>query len=135
MKDCFRRQGGLTLVEVVMSVVLIAIAFPALSQLFTGIVVTAQRPAFITTANYLCVGEAETLLGDHRSRDTVNFGYRNLTAAKYPDQAITGYTGYSRQIRITEAAGGIYKDISVTILAPMNVRASLVLQLWNYTQP
>ncbi|MDK9699043.1 MAG: pectate lyase [bacterium] len=128
-------SAGVSLLETVLAMVIMAIAFPALSNLFAGLTVTSQRPAYITTAEMLCVSEAEVLVADHRSRDSVNYGYNNLLNARYPDLAIPGYTNYSRQIRIVESSGNTVKTATVTIIGPFNVRAAIVVRFYRYTQP
>lgn len=96
-------QRGITMIELMLAMLLLAIALVGLAASFPLAMVGVATGGFQTTATLLaqqCIDIAKSIASESN-------GYTTLPAtlpASCPDGAVTGYAGFSRTVTITPAA-------------------------------
>ncbi len=108
MKQCFQKRSGFTLIEVVIAVVVLALAVPPVLNLMDS--ASAGRVNAINTTRATCLSTAvlETVLADLTSTDS-SLGFDALAdSAAYLDEPTTGL--YARLAPIMAS----YTDVGLT---------------------
>lgn len=115
-----RDQKGLSLIEAVLAVMIVAVGFLGMLPLMTSATANTLSSNYIMTCTFLGDEQVETIIADKRFR-----GYDYVVNANYPAQQMTGdFSEYRRTVSITEVnrtdlstpqAGSGYKLINVTV--------------------
>ena len=108
---------GFTLIETIMSIVIIGIAFLGLVAVFTGVFTNAVRDEVMTVSTMLAKGEMERVMRldfsdvDDENRDSpANFG--------------GDFTNYSWQVRVDAVPTSIATDPSMTNYKQVEARVT-----------
>ncbi|MBT8117479.1 MAG: type II secretion system GspH family protein [Gammaproteobacteria bacterium] len=129
-----REQRGFTLLELVMVIVLVALAsIPILGQ-FSQASGTLLTDEIIQTAAQLAQERAEGLLADRR-----NTGYAAVPTGTVNDVLGGAWSSYSRTVTVTSppggsgcAAGATCKEVVVSVDHSGRTRAEVTLMLVSY---
>lgn len=112
-------RSGVTLVEAIVAVVILAAAVPATLWAIRDASVQRVAPLQASKARWLLTEKLEDIIAD---RHATGRGYGYLVAANYPAEAsITGYPGFTRTTSIAEtgadlaSAGTGYKRVTVRV--------------------
>ena len=127
-------QQGFTLLELVMVIMLVALAsIPVLGQ-FSQAAGTLLTDEIIQTAAQLAQERAEGLLADRR-----NAGYAAVPTGTVNDVLGGAYSSYSRTVTVTSppggsgcAAGATCKEVVVSVDHSGRTRAAVTLMLVSY---
>lgn len=117
---CRSSHTGFTLIEVIIAVVVMAIAIPPVFWALRDTNVRRVNPINISRARWLVNEKIEDVLADARSTTR---GYSYLTNANYPSESpVAGFTGFSRSVAVSESGASLvagsgtgYKTIAVTV--------------------
>lgn len=114
-----RIHPGFTLIEAIIAIVVLAVAVPPMLWSIQESQVSRVAPILVSRARWLATEKLEDIVADRHS-STRGYGY--VIDANYPAEvAVTGMTGFSRSVAITEtgaalASGGTgYKLVTVTV--------------------
>jgi len=119
-------QGGYSMVELIMVIVFIGVAFVATIGMMTGSMQKSAQSETLTQAIFLAEQKMEAIRGDKNS-----LGYQYLIDENYPvEQEIDGYPGFTRTVTILDF--GSYKEIKVTVTHPGFKPVTLITQMTNY---
>jgi prepilin-type N-terminal cleavage/methylation domain-containing protein len=129
-----REQQGFTLLELVMVIMLVALAsIPILGQ-FSQAAGTLLTDEIIQTAAQLAQERAEGLLADRR-----NTGYAAVPTGTVNDVLGGAYSSYNRTVTVTSppvgsgcAAGATCKEVVVKVDHSGRTRAAVTLMLVSY---
>lgn len=119
-------QRGYTLIELVMTLMLLGIGVPTLITVGNQCLQGLHQGAYVTTASSLAQEKLEKILSD---RDAANRGYSYIIAGNYPaENPVSGFTGFSRAV--TVAADSTYdsitfRNVSVTVTCPDGTTCTL----------
>lgn len=130
LRRFLKDRAGFTLVEVVVIIVVLAIAIPALMQLSAFVLEKGDKSAVISTAMLLVQDKMEEILTD--KRDTTK-GYDWVIASgAYPTETLAN--GYIRRVTITtNTRNGVnYAHVRVTIEHETIPDIELVTWLTDY---
>ena len=98
-----RKSTGFTLVEVIMCMIVMAVALPPLLNVFAEGASEAIAPLQVARANWLSIEKVEDVLAD---RFSTTRGWSYLINSNYPTETnATGFTNYTRSVTITEVSG------------------------------
>ena len=118
-KRRLRAARGLTLMEVVAAIVLVGIAAPPLLIAVRDATVRRASGQQMIVARWLVNEKMEDILAD---RHSTTRGYAYVVNANYAAESpVTGFTGYSRSVSVTETAANLssagtgYKTVVVTV--------------------
>lgn len=128
------RQSGFTLIELVLVIVIVALAaIPLLGQ-FSQVAGSTLLDEEIQTAAQLAQGRAEDILELRR-----NQGYTAVVTGTTTDTLTGSYTAYTRTVTVTEPpagggcpAGATCKGVVVDVSRGLASRAQVSLVLVNY---
>ena len=119
MKNQRRVHPGFTLIEAIIAIVILGVAVPPMLWSIQDSQVSRVAPILVSRARWLATEKLEDIVADRHS-STRGYGY--VVDASYPaEAAVTGMTGFSRSVSITEtgaamASGGTgYKLVTVTV--------------------
>lgn len=119
-------QRGFTLIELVMTLMLLAIGVPALITLGNQCLQNLHQGAYNTTATALCQEKLERILNDV---DNSSRGTAYVVSGNYPAEAsIAGFSGYSRSVTIDPDStfnSITFRNVKVTTTAPDGTTISL----------
>ena len=125
-KKCLCGETGLTMVELIITVIFIGIALTALLSSFSTSVVKSTDSETLTLAVELAEAKLEQIESDKSGR-----GYPYLVNENYPEETDPdGYEGYTRSVNIVEYQD--YKEITVTVTHPDMQTVSISTILANY---
>ena len=121
-----RTQRGFTLVELVMTLMLLVIGVPALITLGNQCLQNLHQGAFVTTASALSQEKLEHILADVACDSR---GPAYIIAGNYPaENPVTGFPGYTRSVTIAADStfnGIVFRNVQVTTTAPDGTASSL----------
>ena len=128
------RQQGFTLLELIMVIVIVALAaVPILGQ-FTRVSSSMLVDEEIQTAAQLAQERAEGVLADRRS-----LGYASIPTGTSIDSLAGNYAGYTRTLSVNEppsgsgcATGASCKEVIVTVDRGASTRAEVTFLLVSY---
>lgn len=113
------RSAGFTLTEVVLIIVIAAVAVLPLSMLFANASIRSGDARNATVAAQLAQAKLEEIAADKSSSLR---GYSFLIAANYPvENPVTAFPGYSRSVSIAPDStydGVTFRTVSVTVSCP-----------------
>lgn len=115
-----RRIGGFTLIEVIIAVVVLAIAIPPVFWALRDANVKRVDPINLSRARWLVNEKIEDVLADARSTTR---GYSYLVSGNYASESpVSGFSGFSRSVVISESGASLvsgsgtgYKTVAVTV--------------------
>ncbi len=111
------KEKGFTLIEVILVIVIMAIAIPSLIM---GVSFMTQRQVNAlgtTTAADLAQERLERIMADKRNPLV---GFSNLTNARYPAETpVAGFTQYNRSVNIICVTAA---DLSTSVACPTDYR-------------
>ncbi len=103
-----RSQKGFSVIEVILVVLIIAVAVPPILSMFSQNLTSSVEAEFYTKAAYYCEEKLEQILADKRaSKSGKGYDYI-LQANRYPDD--NPETVYTRTVTI-DTAGHVYESI------------------------
>ncbi|HYQ95621.1 MAG TPA: prepilin-type N-terminal cleavage/methylation domain-containing protein [Candidatus Eisenbacteria bacterium] len=109
-------QGGFTLIEIVMIIVIAAIAILPLSMLFANSSIHSSDARNATIAAQLAQAKMEELTADKNSPAR---GFSYLVAANYPAETpVPAFSGYNRSVSFAPDStydGVTFRTVSVTV--------------------
>jgi len=115
---------GFTLMELVMTIVFTAIAFPGILSLLVNTSINSHDAELMTIANSLAQEQMEIILADKAGTGT-GYGFSNITTAKYANvNPASPYNAFTRTVTVTSqnlAGSASYpaKVIVVRVSHPM----------------
>lgn len=117
---CTRR--GLTLVELMASVVVLAVALPPVLSVFAQASKAQVLAELQATSYFLATTKMEEILAD---RHAATRGFSHLSTSNYPSESpVLGYPGYGRSVTFREVdavdltttdIGSGYLEVTVTV--------------------
>ena len=116
-----RARAAYTLVEVILVVVVVGLAFPSLLAAFAEASRTSARPVLLATASNLAREKLEVLASD---RFNASRGYSYLVTDNYPAETTVSGFLFSRSVAFTDVAssdlatvqsGSGYRKVVVTV--------------------
>lgn len=88
--------------ELVMVILLAAIAFPGIIAMYTSVYVNGTNAELMTVANALAIQQVEIILADKAGSGS-GYGYANITSAKYDNVNPTSpFTAFGRTVTVTD---------------------------------
>lgn len=108
---------GFTLIETIISIVVIGIAFLGLLAMFTGVLTNAPRDEVMSIATMLARGEMERVIG---------LGFSNITD-EHRDSPVSfggNFNNYSWQVRVDTVPTDIANDPSMNDYKQVEVMVS-----------
>lgn len=129
----YSSRAGLTLIELVAAIVVVATAAPAMLWAIADSTVQRLGPVMSSRARWLAIERLEDVIAD---RHASGRGYGFVVNANYSaEPSITGFPGFTRGVAIVETgaslsgSGAGYKTVTVTItwLDPRRGNQSLQL--------
>lgn len=115
----FSIRRGFTLIEAIVAMVILSVAMPAMFMALSDAQKRRAGPVLDSRARWLAAEKLEDLIAD---RHSATRGYVYVDSANYAaEPSITGFTGYSRSVSVTETgatlsgAGVGYKTVTVTV--------------------
>jgi len=125
--------AGFTLVEIVLIIVIAAVAILPLSMLFANTSIRSGDARNATIAAQLAQAKMEELAADKNS-PTRGFSY--LIAANYPAESpVTAFPGYSRSVAFAPDStydGVTFRTVGVTVVCPNIPPVTLTTWFTNY---
>jgi Tfp pilus assembly protein PilV len=110
---------GFTLIEAIMSIVILSISVPAMIYAVRNAHTQRVNPMMASTARWLASEKLEDIIADAHSSTR---GYTYVLASNYPAESpVTSFTGYSRSVSVTETGADLaspgtgYKKVVVTV--------------------
>lgn len=110
-----------TIVEIVMAVVILAVAVPPLISAFTQSATNTIQPCNAAVASFLATERMEEIIARrYRATD----GYAAVTTANFPDESpVTGFPRFSRSVTVAYVNSSLatvgsdvgYKKVRVTV--------------------
>ena len=119
-------QTGFTLIELVLTVIIVGICFLSLVAVFSTSLVGSSDSEHTTIATFLAQEKMEQILADKNGR-----GYGYIVNSSYPaENPVPGYPGYSRSVIIAEMSD--YKIVVVKVSHPESPDVELTTEVTNY---
>ncbi len=119
-------QGGFTLIELIMVMIFLTVAFTATIAMMTGSMEKSAESDILTQAIQLADKKMESIRADKQS-----LGYHHLINENYPvENNPDGMTGFKRSVAIVDY--GAYKEIRVRVEHASIKPVVLVAQMANY---
>lgn len=89
------------MVELVMVIILAAIAFPVMISMYTSIYANGHNGEFMTIANNLAIQQMEIILADKAGTGS-GYGYSAINTAKYSSvNPSAPFTAFTRTVTVT----------------------------------
>lgn len=115
-----RCWGGFTLIEVIIAVIVMAIAIPPVFWALRDANVRRVDPINLSRARWLANEKIEDVLADARSTTR---GYSYLVNGNYASESpVSGFTGFTRSVSIAESGANLvagsgtgYKTVAVSV--------------------
>lgn len=128
-----RGAAGFTLIEVVLILVMAAVALLPLSMLFANSSIHSSDAHAATVAAQLAEARMEEITADKNS-STRGFAY--LAAANYPpENPVAAFPGYSRSVSVAPDSvydGVTFRTVAVTVTGPGIGPVTLTTWFTNY---
>jgi len=128
-----RARSGLTLIELVACIVVVATAVPPMLWSISDATVRQLGPVMSSRARWLATERLEDIIGD---RHAAGRGYSYLVNANYAAESnISGFPGFQRGVAIVETGASLigsgtgYKTATVTVFWKDPRRGDVSLQL------
>ncbi len=111
-------MDGYSLIEMIMTILLMSVAVPSIVALFTGVMTNSHDAEFITVSNLLATEQLEIILAD-KAGTGVGYGYASINSGRYANvDPPAPFDDWSRTVNIQTVDAGQeyeYKEISVTV--------------------
>ena len=90
-------QDGFTLIEIIITLVVLSIAVVGVLSVFTTAIKGSANPVVLNRAIALAQEEMDTIIGDRMNPD----GFKHIIPGNYPAEIpVTGFTGFNRSVTI-----------------------------------
>lgn len=120
------RETGFTLIEIVITLVVLSIAVVGVLTVFTAGMSGSADPLLAGKAAQLAQEKLDTIIGD-RSNSARGFGW--IISANYPaENPVAGFPGFTRSVQIICAAGA---DLNTSVSCPRPYERVIVTVTWN----
>lgn len=113
------RQHAFTLIEAIIAVVILTVAFPPMLWAIRESHIKRISPMMVSKARWLATEKLEDIIADRHSSTR---GYAYLVTANYPAEgSIAGYPGFTRSVSFSETtvnlstAGTGYMKVTVSV--------------------
>lgn len=114
-----RRLRGLTLIETIIAMVVLAVAVPGTLWAIRDSAVQRVAPLRSSKARWLVTEKLEDIVAD---RHSTTRGYTYIASGNYPNEAtISGFPGFTRTTTVSETAADLatagtgYKKVTVSV--------------------
>jgi len=114
-----RGQGGFTLIEAIIAIVVMSIAVPGMFWAIRDAQRERVDPVQVSRARWLASEKLEDIIAD---RNSGTRGWSYVVGGNYPAEgSVAGFAGFSRSVSIVETgaslsgAGTGYKTVTVTV--------------------
>jgi len=124
-----KRQEGVSLIETILLIIILAISLPAISRLLQQNVYSSVQMNSLNKASYYAQLKLEQIIADYANTEaTGSVVYEYITDYTYDPE--THETGYTTNVDVTDSAynGVNYKEISVTCTNPQG--SPVTLKTW-----
>jgi type II secretory pathway pseudopilin PulG len=126
-----RRQDGISLIETVLMIIILAIALPAITRLLQQNVIASARMTALNKATFYAQQRIEEIIAEYANTsdsDDVHAAFESMS--DYHFDPVTSETGYTTDVRVqNDAQDGVsIKVITVTCTNPMG--PEVALQTW-----
>lgn len=118
-KSVHQRRRGFTLIEAVLSIVILAVAVPPVLWAVRHAHADRIDPVQTCRAYWLAVEKLEDVIAD---RHSATRGYGHLIAANYPaEPSVAGFSGFAREVTLSETEadlstpGSGYMTATITV--------------------
>ncbi|MBX3395250.1 MAG: hypothetical protein KF841_07765 [Phycisphaerae bacterium] len=115
------RRRSVTIVEIVMSIVILSVAIPPLMNAFAESAVQSIHPSLAAVAGFLATDRMEEIIARrYRATD----GYSAVTTGNFPDETpVSGFSKFNRSVTISNVTAALqpagsdqgYKRVRVTV--------------------
>lgn len=128
-----RREEGFTLIEVVLILVIAAVAVLPLGMLFANTSIRSGEARNAMVAAELAQAKMEEIAADKNSPAR---GFSYLTASHYPEESpVTAFPGYSRSVAFAPDSvfdGVTFRTVSVTVTCGTSPPVTLTTWFTSY---
>jgi prepilin-type N-terminal cleavage/methylation domain-containing protein len=115
-------QRGFTLIEVIITIVLLAILTSGLMAMFTTYSQSNGDPSVITEATELAQEKLDLIIADKQNPAR---GFNYVTNANYPgENPVAGFPGFSRNVNVIFVNSG---GLNTTVAGPTNYKNVTVI--------
>jgi len=119
-----KNKGGFTLIEIVITLVVLSIAALGVLSVFTVGISRSTDPLILNQATQLAQEKMDSIVGDRQA-----LGFSAITTAAYPaEAAVTGFPNYSRSVNVICVAPA---DLNADAGCPQNYKQVTVTVSWN----
>ena len=121
-------RRGTTIIEIVMAIVILAIALPPLMASFADASRQTILPAQARVASFLATERMEEIVARrYRGLQAGQPSYSLVTAANFPDEVpVAGFSMYERRVTVAEVTSSLNPSGS-----PVGYRKVRVMVSWN----
>lgn len=130
------RVDGYSLMELIMVIILMTIAIPAIVSMYTTVLTNSHNAEYMTIADLLAIEQVETILAD-KAGTSAGFGYASINTARYAAvNPPAPFTAFTRTVTVTTINTGLqyeYKQITVTVSHALIPDVELVTAIFDHT--
>jgi type II secretory pathway pseudopilin PulG len=126
-----RRQDGISLIETVLMIIILAISLPAITRLLQQNVIASARMTALNKATFYAQQRVEEIIAEYaNTSDTDNVHAAFESMSDYHFDPVTPETGYTTDVTVRNGNqdGVSIKEITVTCTNPMG--PDVALQTW-----
>ncbi|MBI1820149.1 MAG: type II secretion system protein [Nitrospirae bacterium] len=117
----FQNQRGFTLIEILITIVLLAIITSGLMAMFTTFSQSNGDPSVITQATELAQEKLDLIIAD---KENSARGFNYVTSAIYPaENPVPGFSGFNRSVNVIFVNTGA---LNATVAGPTNYKNIMV---------
>lgn len=118
------KRRAATIIEIVMAIVILAIALPPLIDAFSDAAIQSIHPANAAVASFLATERMEEIIA---RRFRANDGYGAVTQANYPSETpVAGFSRFNRSVTVTFTDSALNSQVS-----DMGYKLVRVTVTWN----
>lgn len=125
----FKSFKGFSLIEMVLTIVMVGTALPGLIGMFATISNKSHQGELLTIANLLAIEQIEIILADKAGSGS-GFGYSNINSAKYANvQPAAPFDSFNRTVTVqTVSSGQFYEHKVITVTVTHSSMPNVVLK-------
>jgi type II secretory pathway pseudopilin PulG len=127
----FRRQDGISLIETVLMIIILAISLPAITRLLQQNVIASARMTALNKATFYAQQRVEEVIAEYANTsdvDNVHAAFESMS--DYHFDPVTPETGYTTDVTVRNGSqdGVSIKEVTVTCTNPLG--PDVALQTW-----